>query len=97
MMLPCCVCNREWPKEKCVVLTLTEDERAMLIKNEGSAPETLAYCNPCWRVLSDRMMGAQLIRSTLQVHLRQNGVGNAEQQSQAYFDRLLQLTSKPKS
>ena len=92
----CCVCDRDWPEKKCMVLALTEEERAMLERTEGSAPETLAYCNPCWRVLSDRMMGAQLIKSTLQVHLRQSGVGNAERVSQEYFDRLLGLTSKNK-
>lgn len=95
--MKCCVCDRDWPEKKCVVLTLTEEEKTLLKANEGSTPESLAYCNPCWRVLSDRMMGAQLIKSSLQVHLRQKGVGNAEQLSQEYFNRLLSLASKSKS
>lgn len=96
-MARCCVCARDWPDNKCMVLTLTEEERAYITANGETAPETYAYCNPCWRVLSDKMMGAQLIKSTLQVHLRKRGVANAEQLSAAYFDRLVSLASKRKS
>jgi hypothetical protein len=97
-MATCCVCNRDWPEDKCRTLTLTDTEKSYIRTSVGQdPPETFLYCNPCWRVLSDRLMGAQFIKGTLQVQMQARGVGNAEELSQRYFDRLLALTSKPKS
>lgn len=96
MNVVCVVCNRSWPKEKCQTLTLTDEEKAH-IQAAGEEPmETLSYCNPCWKILSDKLMGAQLIKGTLQVQLRAKGVANAEELSQTYFERLLALPNRSK-
>lgn len=92
----CSVCSREWPRDKCRIISLTEEERAYIEASGETPAETLAYCNPCWRVLSDKLMGAQLIKGTLQVHLRAKGVVNAEELSQTYFEQLLAVPNKSK-
>ena len=97
MTLICCACSRKWPKDKCHVIALSEDEKTLLAGAGEKTQDTLAYCNPCWRVLSDRIMGAQYIKSAMQIQLRSQNVSNAEELSQTYFDRLMALTSKPKN
>ncbi len=91
-MLRCCVCDRDWPDDKCQQLTLTDEERAHVVATGAKVKEPFIYCNPCWRVLSDRMMGAQLMKSVFQLHLRQRGRFDAEVATQAYYDRLLGLS-----
>ena len=89
--MKCCVCNREWPDPKCHTVTLTDDEKAYIRNNGGTVPDTYHYCGPCWKVLSDPLMGAQLIRGTIQSHLMANKVPNAEVLSQLFFKRLMGL------
>ena len=93
--MKCCVCNRDWPEAQCHIVHLTEAEKRT-IQELGLTPEpTLAYCRPCWQVLSDRMMGAQLIKGTMQVQLKSSNVPGAEHTAQAMFDGLLKI--RPKS
>ena len=96
--MKCGTCNREWPDKKCHVLDLTPEDKAYAkIQGVENPPDQYIYCNPCWKVLSDRLMGAQFIKGSLQVQLQAKGVGNAEALSQQYFNNLLSLTSKKKS
>lgn len=96
-MITCAACDRDWPSDKCHTIQLTDEERKFLRDSGVPEVESYSYCNPCWRVLSDRLMGAQYIKGTLQIQLRSQGRANAEELSQQYFDRLLAITSKPKS
>jgi len=84
--MKCCVCSAD---RECVVLTLTDDEKAA-IRAMGQTPqETLAYCRPCFRLLSNPEQGAQLIRGTFQVGLQNAGIANAEKLARRYYDFLL--------
>lgn len=91
----CCVCKRDWPDSKGRTLVLTDAEKQHMESLGIEAPDTFLYCGPCWRVLSDKMLGAQFIKGSLQMQLRAQGVPNAEELGQRYMEKLLAL--KPKS
>lgn len=90
----CCVCGREWPDERIHTLQLTAEEKAHIKSLGKEAPESYPYCFPCWKILSDKVMGAQLIKGLIQSKLRASGVQRAELLSQVFFQRLIGL--KPK-
>ena len=70
--MKCCVCNREWAT--CKVIQLTEAEKQHLRDTSQAYEDQYAYCPPCWKVLSDKLMGAQFIKGTFQVQLKARGV-----------------------
>ena len=90
--MKCCVCNREWAN--CKVIQLTEGEKQHLRQKGQAYEDQYAYCTACWKVLSDKLMGAQFIKGNFQVQLKARGVQEAEELSQTLFDGLLNL--KPK-
>lgn len=93
--MKCCVCGRDWPETQSHVLTLTEDEKKAILSMGHEPPDTYVYCKPCWRVLSDKLMGAQLIKGVVQGQLKANGVIGAEQTAQEFFKHILKLERKP--
>lgn len=90
--MKCCVCNRDWPEIKCQTVKLTEAEKQHIASvGVQKVPDAYHYCGPCWKVLSDRTMGAQLIKGTFQSGLTAKGVQEAEVLSHLLFKRLIGL------
>ena len=56
MKTTCDVCGSV---RECRILTLTDKEKETLKNNKDS----YAYCEPCWRIVTDREKGARLIQS----------------------------------
>jgi len=90
----CCVCDRQWADDLCHTLHLTEDEKEYMAQSGQVVPDTYHYCPACWRILSDKNMGAQLIKGTIQTRLRSRGVPNADAFGQLLFKRLLELKKR---
>lgn len=91
--MKCSVCKRDWPEGTCKVIKLTEEEQ-QFARQAGETDTEYAYCPPCWRVLSDKQMGAQFLKGHFQVQLRSQGVLDAEERAQKFYSGLLAL--KPK-
>ena len=90
--MKCCVCNREWPDSKGHTVTLTEAEKQHIASvGVQTVPDAYHYCGPCWKVLSDKTMGAQLIKGTFQSGLTAKGVERADLLSHLLFRRLIGL------
>lgn len=88
----CCVCERDWPDHRCKVLPVSDEERDAL--KDIKLPESYAYCEPCWKVLSDKTMGAQLIKGVIQQMLLAQGTPYAEVLAQNFYRRLIGLKEK---
>jgi hypothetical protein len=95
--MKCCVCDRDWPDPKCRVIVLTAAEKKYVQSMGQEPPEQCIYCGPCWRVLSDRTQGAQLIKGAMQLQAQAQGIPNAEKLSQQFLSKLLELAKKPRS
>jgi hypothetical protein len=57
---------------------LTEAVKDTLREQGLTPPNEYHYCAPCWRVVSDRERGAQLLRGFFQVNLKGLGYANAD-------------------
>jgi hypothetical protein len=94
MKLKCCVCGRERDEETCVTIVLTPNEKKHLESAGETSVESLSYCRPCYRTLSDREAGAQLMKGVVQFRLRAAGVPNAEQLAQRFYEFLISKSGK---
>lgn len=92
--MQCCVCGRDWPDAQCQTLTLSEEEKEHVRANKGKDFGPFHYCAPCWKVLSDKNLGAQFIKGTLQSRLTLKGVPRAELWGQMLYSKLLGLKGK---
>lgn len=96
--MKCGVCSRTWPDDRGHVLTLTESERSTIQQMTGQpAPLEYHYCNPCWKLLSDRQQGAQFIAGTVRASLAAQGMKNPEKAGKKMLDFLLARSGKPVS
>jgi len=69
---------------------LTDEEKATMADSGfDPVPEDLAYCPPCWNILSNREHGAQLIRGISEVTLRKLGVVDAEVRADEFHKKLV--------
>lgn len=89
--MKCCVCGHEWPDAKGHTIKLTESEIKVVQETGGTIPDTLQYCGPCWRVLSDKTMGAQFIKGTIQSNLHAMGIPYADKWGQMLYAKLMGL------
>lgn len=89
MKLTCCVCSRQREEDACVTLRLTEAEKKHLAAAGEPPVEYLSYCRPCYRTLSDREAGAQLMKGVVQIRLREAGIQNAEQLAEKFYNFLI--------
>lgn len=85
----CCVCHRK--AENCEVLILTPEEKKAIGKE---APEQLFYCKPCYRILTNRELGAQFLRGLAETGLRRAGVMGAEARATKFHQDLLSKVPK---
>lgn len=92
--MKCCVCARERAKESMTRITLTDEERAFVLKFRGVNVTEYWYCKPCMSILSDKRQGAELIKGALQVQLQARGIRNAEKIAQKVYDKLIEKAAK---
>jgi hypothetical protein len=85
----CCTCHRR--VENCEVLILTPEEKKAIGK---AAPEKLFYCKPCYRILTNRELGAQFLRGLAETGLRRAGVVGAEARATKFHQDLLSKVPK---
>ena len=93
--MKCCICNRERSETDCVVLTLTDEEKKFSSDMGQGAPDTLVYCKPCYKVLTDREQGARLMQGTFRMNA--GDLPGAAQYAQRLYDRLIQKSGKKPS
>jgi len=88
--MKCINCGRDRPQESGTVFKLTDQERAIIEKVAGEPPPIeLFYCAPCYRVVTDREMGARLISGQLEIRLRLAGHPKAKQAAEAFYKLLI--------
>ena len=91
----CCVCDRSLGEKEGQLLTLTEAEKEYIkTATREEAPSDLIYCKPCYRILSDRNAGAQLLVGTLKNTLRAWGSHGADKAAKEYETFLLGKAAK---
>lgn len=97
MKVKCCICGSERDQDKCVGLTLTEAE-AEAIRKLGKEPvKEIFYCNPCYRIATDREQGARLMQGLVQTRLRALGSPKAEEMGARMYDMLIRKSRKAPS
>lgn len=93
----CSICKRDKPRGACVVLDLTKQEQEAFVAIGDKTTRELAYCRPCWKVISDPNTGTSLMKGLLEIRLRQLGVSNAEGIADRYRNALLSRTKRKSS
>lgn len=93
--MKCVVCSKEWIDARLHKIELTDDEKEY-VRSMGAkdVPDAYHYCPPCWRIVSDRALGAQYIRGVLQVQLRSKGFVDADKMAEGLMNKLLSLTKR---
>lgn len=93
--MKCAVCSKEWPDPQCRKIDLSDLEKRYVAESgRTDVPDSYHYCPPCWRIISDRSLGAQYIKGVLQVQLRAKGFVDADKMAQGLMDKLLSLTKR---
>lgn len=73
----CLVCSREGLRANFEVIKLTEAERLVV----QDPLDEYCYCKPCWRALSDPVMGPNILSGIADMHLSRAGVRDAKERS----------------
>ena len=94
-MAKCTVCKRD--RDNCKVFQLTEAEREAFGKLSDKGLTEVAYCQPCWKTLSNPVSGPAFLKGLFQTQLKQLGVSNAEALASKFHVKLLEKASKPRS
>lgn len=92
--MKCSNCGRERSESAGSVLKLSEDEQAHIAKLTGApSPIELFYCKPCYRIVTDREMGARLISGQIEVRLRLAGHPRAQQIAESFYRLLIEKST----
>lgn len=92
----CINCGRERGADEGHTLVLSEEDRAIISRaTQEQAPPSYFYCKPCYRVVTDREMGARLIASQVEIRLRLAGHPRPSHVGEAVY-RFLIEKSAPK-
>lgn len=91
----CAVCRKDRPCPHEVQLT-PEQQKSLRKLTGREPPMVFHYCEPCWRVLSDRERGAALMRGVYQTALVNMGHPNAAKAGERLQAFLLDKTMKGK-
>ena len=87
---PCCVCEK--PIQDGHTIVLTTEEKAAFV--DETAPDEVHYCKPCYRVLTNRTAGAELLKGFLEMTLRRSGVNTPKQLADAFHAKILKTTAR---
>lgn len=72
--MKCEICGRDRQLSEGTTILLSEEDRAFVAHATGvPAPTSYFYCNPCYKVVTDREQGARLISNQLEMQLRASG------------------------
>ena len=96
-IVPCGVCGRGFPKTKCHIVTLSDEERRGLLDAGHEVHDEFIYCQPCWRTLSNPVSGPAMMKGLLQIRLQQAGVSNAEQIATKFHAKMVSKIQKPRA
>lgn len=88
----CDICGRD--RECAETIRLTAEVKAALTEAGVTPPEEYHYCGPCWRVVSNREQGAQLLSGFFQTTLTGLGHTNARKAGEKMHTFLIEK-SKP--
>lgn len=91
--MKCSVCNRERKEGQTITLT-AEERQAMSKASLGPVSESYFYCQACYRILTDRVQGAQLYRGLLQASLARSGVRNSNHIASRFYQFLVDRAAK---
>ena len=94
MKVACAVCSRSFDEDDCKCILLTAEEKRVAVAMGYEGPNELHYCKPCWKILTDREQGAQLIRGIAETGLRRMGLSQAEQMASKLHAGLMEKTKK---
>ncbi len=93
--MKCVNCGRERPPDSGTVLKLTESERDLITMSTGETPPLeYFYCQPCYRVITDREMGARLIAGQIEIRLRMMGHPKAQEVAERMYKFLIEKSSQ---
>jgi hypothetical protein len=90
----CGICGAERERDKCVVLVTTPTEAAAIRKMGREPEKEYVYCNPCYRVVTDREQGARLMQGLIQTRLRTSGSPKAEALSKRMYEMMINRSRK---
>ena len=77
------------------MVKVSEEDRAIISSAMGEpAPSEYFYCKPCYRVITDREMGARLIAGQVEIRLRMGGHPKAQQIGEAVYKFLIEKSAK---
>lgn len=96
-MVTCLVCKREWPRDDCRIIVLTEQEKNDLRGQGLESLDEYPYCGPCWKTISNPVTGPALLRGIFEESLRQLGVPRAEEMANKYHAWLVKNAIRPRS
>jgi hypothetical protein len=91
--MKCVNCSRERAPNAGKVIELTEEERNLITMTVGEAPSSYFYCTPCYRILTDREMGARMIAGQLEIRLRASGNPRAQQIAETLYKFLIEKSA----
>ncbi len=88
--MKCVNCSRERPESTGTVIQLTDEERGLIRKMSGDEPPTsYFYCKTCYRIITDREMGARMISGQLEIRLRAAGNPTAQEIAEKLYKLLI--------
>ena len=94
--MKCIVCRQEKAHQEpgWVTFKLRPEEAVFMRAQTGENVKEWFVCGPCYRVLSDPIQGAQLIKGTLQVSMSTRGIENADQVATKFYTGLAKLVAE---
>jgi len=87
--ITCIVCRRQRNRTESEVLVLTDLEKTHLQKLGHEVVNEVAYCRPCYRLMTDQQSAVDLMTGMYSMRLRAMGVPNANKISEEFKKGLL--------
>lgn len=91
----CCICGAPRARTVCQVLKLTEAEKEAIRRTGVEPKDEVAYCPPCYRIITDREKGARLMQGLLHHSLQSLPQPISEKLADKFY-RLLLERGRPK-
>lgn len=93
----CIVCQRLRVVEECHILTLTDLEKQH-IRERGQTPaDEVTYCRPCYRLITDKHAGADVLTGMLLQRLKAAGAQNADKLAAKFKEQLVKAMKEKKN
>lgn len=86
--LKCIICARQKARADCEVLKLSTEEQLAIRASGERPPAEIAYCRPCYRLISNPEKALDLLKGMYLMRLKAAGVPNAEAMAEEFKTRL---------